>query len=127
MLVFALGFTVYWTHSGSAASQSGEPLTIVTEPPSFHYTGCQLARLEPVRMERAASEIVFGSVQTGDPVAVTWPYGTTGWLINGKAELLAPDGTLISTEGQTLDDLGGGLGLDNRFHVCQIGTHVYLH
>jgi hypothetical protein len=127
LVVIALGFSVYWARSGSAGSgalPSGQPLTIVTESVSRPGAPCQLARFAGGEMRRSGSEVLFSSYD-GSDVTITWPYGTTALLVNGQAELFAQDGTLIATEGQTLPDLGGGLGVDERFHVCEIGGRTY--
>lgn len=121
LVISALALSVHWARSGPAgpaALPSGQPLTIVTEPVSRPGAPCLLALLSGIEMKRSGSEVVF-SVGSGVD-GITWPYGTKALLVNGKAELFAPNGTLIGTEGQTLPDLGGGLGVDNRFHVCEI-------
>jgi len=124
LVISALALSVYWARSGPAvpaALPSGQPLTIVTEPVSRPGAPCNLALLRSGQIRRSGSEVVLS--QNGYDMAITWPYGTTAWLVNGEAELFAPDGTLIATEGQTLPDLTGGLGgADDRFHVCEIGS-----
>ena len=124
LVISALALSVYWARSGPAvpaALPSGQPLTIVTEPVSRPGAPCNLALLRSGQIRRSGSEVVLS--QNGHDMAITWPYGTTAWLVNGEAELFAPDGTLIATEGQTLPDLTGGLGgADDRFHVCEIGS-----
>jgi hypothetical protein len=127
LVVIALGFSVYWARSGSAgagALPSGQPLTIVTESVSRPGAPCNLARLAGGEMRRSGLEVLF-SLHDGSDMGITWPYGTTALLVNGQAELFAQDGTLIATEGQTLPDLAGGLGVDERFHVCGIGDRTY--
>jgi hypothetical protein len=113
---------VYWARlgpSGPAALPSGQPLAINVEPTVYPGDACRLALRSGVQMQRAGGEVVFS--QGGQDEAITWPYGTKALLVNDKAELFAPDGTLIAVEGETLPDLGGGLGVDDRFHVCAIG------
>jgi hypothetical protein len=41
--------------------------------------------------------------------------------VDGRAELVGRDGSVVAREGEVLDDLGGGNGADNAFHVCIIG------
>ena len=126
LVISAVALSVYWARSGPAALPSGQPLTIVTEPSSNHGTACLTALLQSGQMTRSGAEVVF--TQAGNDRAITWPYGTTALLVNGKAELFAPDRTLIATEGQTLPDLTGGLGgTGDRFHVCAIGGRSYPH
>jgi len=124
LVISALALSVYWARSGPAepaALPSGQSLTVVTEPLSIPGAPCLMAALRGAHMRRSGSRVVFS--QGSQDVAITWPYGTTAWLVNGEAELFAPDGTLIATEGETLPDLTGGLGgADDRFHVCEIGS-----
>jgi hypothetical protein len=113
IVAVAFGLTVY-AGSLPKALPSGEPLTIVTEPNPPTSGFCFTARISGVVMKRNGSEVVF---ETGY-LPITWPYGTKALLVDGQAQLFAPDGTLIATEGQTLPDLGGGALPDGRFHVC---------
>jgi hypothetical protein len=124
LVISALVMSVYWARSGPAALPSGQTLTIVTEPASSADAPCLMALLRSAQMRRSGPELVFS--QNGQRVEVVWPYGTTALLVNGEAELFAPDGSLIAIEGQTLPDLTGGLGsADDRFHVCQIGSRSW--
>ena len=125
LVISALALSVYWAHSGPAALPSGQPLTIVTEPAVNNSDVCRLGLRRSVQMRQSGSEVVFS--QGGQDEAFAWPYGTIAVLVNGQAELFAPDGTLVARAGQTLPDLGGGLGADDRFYVCAIGGSVYPH
>ena len=121
LVIGGLAFGVYRALSGPAFP-AGQPLTIVTEPVSRPGDACLMAALIGPRMERSGSEVVF--VRGDQEVHITWPYGTRAILVNGKAELFAADGGFIATEGQTLPDMGGGLGAEgDSFHVCKIDGH----
>jgi hypothetical protein len=122
LVIAALAFGVYRALSGPAALPAGQPLTILTEPLAYDGNACPMALRSSVQMRLSGSEVVFS--QGGQDESYTWPYGTKALLVDGKAELFAPDRTLIATEGQTLPDLGGGLGAEgDNFHVCQIDGH----
>lgn len=125
IVVASLGLIAMWTRLEGPAAPSGQPLTIAVEPSSAIFNICANALLEPVLIERSQSAVVFVSVTTKMTVDIVWPRGTQALLVDGRAELFAPDQTLIGTEGQTLDDLGGA-GSGGYFHVCQIGQRVYL-
>jgi hypothetical protein len=63
---------------------------------------------------------------TGSPTPIVWVYGFSARLVDGKAELVAPDGTVVAREGDVLSNLGGGLGsTGDAFHVCSIGSTTY--
>jgi hypothetical protein len=47
-----------------------------------------------------------------------WPRGFSGRLLDGEAELIAADGTVVARAGNHLEGLGG-FG-DGPLHVCSI-------
>lgn len=100
------------------------PLTIQTEPAPRQ--GCPDAGLAPVRVTRSASELIFILVMNGSPRNIVWAYGFSARVVDGQAQLVAPDGTVVAREGDVISDAGGGLGLTgDAFHVCQIGSTMY--
>ena len=109
----------------SVALPSGAtPLTIETELASRQ--GCPDALLSPVRVTRSGSQLIFVLLMTGSPTPIVWVYGFSARLVDGKAELVAPDGTVVAREGDVLSNLGGGLGsTGDAFHVCSIGLTTY--
>jgi len=69
--------------------------------------------------------LVLVSSTTGDQVSVVWPHGFSARLLDGQAQLVAPDGTIVAREGDVLSDLGGAEEA-NGFGVCSIGEKTYL-
>jgi hypothetical protein len=64
------------------------------------------------RLSLQGTELVLGN---GD---VVWPRGFSARLLNGKAELVGPDGTVIAREGDHLEgQILGGYHGDGQFHV----------
>jgi hypothetical protein len=122
-----------WLRFGSTSPASGgTPLTIQAEQaptplPSGAVWACPQALLGPLRVARSGSELVFISTTTGGRANVVWPFGFSARLVNGQAQLVAPNGTVIAREGDVLGDLGGGLGLKgDAFHICSINGTIYL-
>jgi len=121
--------------SGCSASATptlgGVELTIQTAPAYSPEPGAveafPAALLLPVRIGRVGNRLTFIGASSGQEVAVTWPHGFTARLIDGKGTLLDPSGAVIGREGDTLSDLGGGIGDDPAagFGVCAIGSHIY--
>ncbi|HEX7473129.1 MAG TPA: hypothetical protein VF323_08595 [Candidatus Limnocylindrales bacterium] len=97
-------------------------LAIVTEAPHLMPAlGCPVALVAPARLATSDDELVLRSVATGELVRVVWPSGWAAWRVAGRAELVARDGSVVAREGDVLDDLGGGVGTDDLFHICVIG------
>lgn len=100
------------------------PLTIQTDPAPRQ--GCPDAGLGSVRVARSGSELIFISTMAGTPENIVWAYGFSARVVDGQAQLVAPDGTVVAREGDVITDAGGGLGLTgDAFHVCQIGKTMY--
>ncbi len=70
------------------------------------------------RLTRAGMDLVLVDVNTGVQTSIVWPYGFVARLVDGKAVLVAPDGSVVAREGDLLD-VGGGFAQPG-FHVCDI-------
>jgi hypothetical protein len=98
-------------------------LHIATEPAHLVPTlGCPTAALAPARIATAGDELVVLSVDGNEPANVVWPSGWAAWRIDGHAQLVTRDGTIVGNEGDILPGFGGGSGVDDAFHVCVIGS-----
>ncbi len=116
----ALRLSPLWP--GPALPAGATRLHIATAPPHLVPNfACQTALIAPARVATSNNDLILLSVATGEPVQVVWPSGWAAWRISGRAELVARDGSVVAREGDVLDDLGGGVGVDDAFHVCVIG------
>lgn len=106
-------------------------LMLPTEPPAGPFPtraalGCRLALLSSARLERRGDSVIVVSTTNGDERPVVWPRGFAARLLGGRAEVVAPDGTIVAREGEVLPALGGGLGASGpTFHICSIGDKDY--
>jgi hypothetical protein len=108
---------------GPAVPAGATRLQIATEAPHLvPHLGCATALLGPVRVATSGDDLTVLSVRTGEPIKVVWPSGYAAWRRDGRAELVTRDGSIVSREGDVIEDrFGGGMGLDDAFHVCVIG------
>jgi hypothetical protein len=95
-------------------------LHIATEAPNLNL-GCAAAGLAPVRVATSGDELTLVSVGSGETVRVVWPSGFGAWRIDGRAVVADQWGRVVGREGDVLDSLGGGGGLDGAFHICPFG------
>jgi hypothetical protein len=108
---------------GPALPAGATALHITTEAPHLIPTlACETAALVPARLANVNGDLVLRAVASGETIAVVWPSGWAAWLVEGRAELVGRDGSVFAREGDVLSDLGGGVGSDDLFHVCIIGT-----
>ena len=100
------------------------PLTLRTQPwklwpLSF---GCPMAALTPIRVERDGVSMVFADEASGNRVQVVWPSGYSARLMNGRAELLPPDGSVLAREGDVISGLAYGAADNGDLLVCLDGA-----
>jgi len=71
--------------------------------------GCPTALFPDVRLARQGSAVVFVRLDGGVSDLI-WPAGWSARLVDGRAELVSPDGDVIAREGDLIRYLGGGNG-----------------
>jgi len=120
--VAALRISPLW--SGPALPAGATRLTLTTAAPHLvPAMGCALALLGPVLVATAGDELIMASVETGETVKVIWPSGWAAWRLDGQAELVDRNGTVVAREGDVIHDrFGGGTGNGDGFHVCEFGS-----
>ena len=120
LAVVALRLSPLWP--GPALPAGATRLHIATEAPHLvPALGCLTALIAPARVATSDDDLILLTVATGEPVQVVWPSGWAAWRVGGRAELVARDGSVVARDGDVLEDLGGGVGVDDAFHVCVIG------
>jgi hypothetical protein len=104
---------------GPSLPLGATPLALATEPAHLAPTmGCPTALLLPARVAVVGDDLVIVPESGGAPIKVVWPAGWKAWRLAGRAELVSRDGTVIGREGDIVQGFGGGVGIDDAFHVC---------
>ena len=116
----AVALMVLPLFTGPALSVGATRLHVTTESPNLSF-GCMAALLSPVRVATSGDELVLISVGSGNTVRVVWPSGFGAWWVGGRAVLADPWGNVVGRDGDVLDRLGGGDGVDDAFHICPYG------
>ncbi len=62
--------------------------------------------------------MVFTRVDIGERVSVVWPSGYSGRLLNGRAELVAPDGSVLARERDVISNLAGSSKDNGDTFLC---------
>jgi hypothetical protein len=120
LLVAAIALRVAPLFTGPALPAGATRLQLGTASPNVSL-GCAAAALSPVRVSTSGDEVVLVSVESGQPVRVVWPAGFAAWRVDGRAVVADPWGSVVGREGDVLDSLGGGLGVDDAFYICPFG------
>jgi len=115
-----VGLRVLPLVTGPALPTGATRLHITTEHPNLSL-GCMTALLLPVRVATSGDELILVSVASGEIVKVVWPSGYAAWQIGGRSIVADPWGSVVGRDGDVLDSLGGGLGVDDAFHICPFG------
>ena len=80
--------------------------------------GCPMAGVAPLRVEVDGSSMVFERADGAHLVSIVWPYGFSARLLDGKAELVAPDGTVLATQDQVISNLAGSSADNGDIVIC---------
>jgi hypothetical protein len=57
---------------------------------------------------------------SGGRVDLVWPRGFSAWLLDGRAEIVAPDGSVVLSEGDVFSDIIGGVP-----NICEVNGVYY--
>jgi hypothetical protein len=119
-------------HAGAAAS-GATTLTLEVAPPAPSGPGpnwaCAGSTPVTVRVMREGDTVIF-ETGAGKQMDLIWPRGFSARLLDGRLEVVAPDGSVVAREGDELPSgtLGGspsGTEAEPGFDICQVNTVYY--
>lgn len=114
---------------GATALPLAADLPPLSVPDGVELAACPEALHEPVTLEvdrSARPPVLHFLAADGREVGLQWSIGISAREIDGVAEVVMPDGTLIVREGEeSVVALGGGfLGAGDVFSVCLTTPHT---
>lgn len=123
MVVLMAGAAVWFLGPWGPAPlpPTASPLALRTQPwrlwPPSGF-GCPMATLTPMRVERDEGSMVFADEATGTPMLVVWPNGYSARLMNGRAELVQPDGRVLARDGDVISNLASAAADNGDLLIC---------
>ena len=89
------------------------------EQPLAGNWACPGALLAPVQVVRDGDAVVFQL--NGQRVDLVWPRGFSARLLDGQAQIVAPDGSVGALAGEVIEDYLGG----DASAICSVGNVIY--
>jgi hypothetical protein len=77
-----------------------------------------MAALTPIRVERDGGSMVFADETSGKRLQVVWPNGYSARLMNGRAELIPPNGSVLARDGDVISNLAAGAADNGDLLIC---------
>ena len=115
-----------WSPRTPAPVPSGATaLTLATAPaaeplPTGVEWACPDALIGDVRVLRNEGAVVF-EWTSGGRVDLVWPRGFSAWLRDARAEIIAPDGSIVAREGQVISERLTG----TEVGICAVDGVLY--
>jgi hypothetical protein len=122
-LVASVAVFVLGPYQPASLPTGAAPVTLRTQPwrlwPSF---GCPMALLAPIRVERDGVSMVFADEAGDSRVQAVWPNGYSARLLNGRSELISPDGSVLARDGDVISGLASGAADNGDLLICLDGA-----
>jgi hypothetical protein len=77
-----------------------------------------MAALTPIRVERDGTSMVFADETSGNRLQVVWPNGYSARILNGRAELVQPNGLVLARDGDVISNLASGAADNGDLVIC---------
>ena len=105
----------------AALPATAVPLALRTQPwrlwPPVGF-GCGMAGVTPIRVERDGGSLVFADATSGNRSQIVWPNGYSARLMNGRAELVPPNGSVLARDGDVISGLSGNAQDNGDTFIC---------
>lgn len=113
------------TRTPAPLPSQANALILETAPPAASGPGpgraCAESTPVSVRVVREGDALVVETV-TGERMALVWPRGFSARLLDGRAEIVAPDGSVVAREG---DELASGTLSGPSSGICGVNGVYY--
>jgi hypothetical protein len=80
--------------------------------------GCPMGLVTPVRVGRDGAAMVFARIDIPERIDLIWPSGFSARLVGARAELIAPNVSILAREGDVISNLAGAAADDGSILVC---------
>jgi hypothetical protein len=77
-----------------------------------------MATVTPVRMERDGEFVVFVDEASGNRLPLVWPNGFSARLLDGRAELVLPNGSVLARDDAVIDNLASSAADNGDILIC---------
>lgn len=81
---------------------------------------CPGNAVTPTQVVREADTVIFVNQTTGQPIDLVWPRGFSARVVDDRAEIVAPDGTVVLREGDVFSDIISGPP-----NICEVDGVFY--
>ena len=120
-LVAVAALWLLWPPQPAALPPNAAPLVLRTQPwrlwPPSGFS-CGMAALTPIRVERDGLSMVFEDETSGNRLQVVWPNGYSARLMDGRAELIPPDGSVLARDGDVISGLASVAADNGDLLIC---------
>jgi hypothetical protein len=120
-LLIGAGILLLAPPQTAALPTGATPLVLRTQPwalwPPSGF-GCPMATVTPMRMVRDGEFVAFADEASGNRLPIVWPSGFSARLLDGRAELVRPNGSALARDGDVISNLASSAADNGDILIC---------